>query len=84
MFAEILGERNLATIEVVDSVIDWSSEVLTHQNSKVNRSTKGAVYQFLQKRVARFSESIISATYLPQKSEWKLAFKLRSLSLIHI
>jgi putative transferase (TIGR04331 family) len=81
MFAEILGERNLATIEVVDSVIDWSSEVLTHQNSKVNRSTKGAVYQFLQKRVARFSESIISATYLPQKSEWKLAFKLRSLPI---
>jgi len=81
MFAEILGERNLATIEVVDSVIDWSSEVLTHQNSKVNRSTKGAVYQFLQKRVARFSESIISATYLPQKSEWLLAFKLRSLPI---
>lgn len=79
MFAEILKERNLATIEVADSAIDWSSEVLIHQNSKVNQSIKGAVYQFLQKRVARFSESIISATYLPQKSEWMLAFKLRSL-----
>jgi putative transferase (TIGR04331 family) len=81
MFAEILNERNLATIEVADSAIDWSSEVLTHQNSKIIQSTKGAIYKFLQKRVARFSESIISATYLPRKSEWLLAFKLRSLPI---
>lgn len=81
MFAEILKERNLVTIELADSAIDWSSEALTHQNSRVNRSTKGAVYQFIQKRVARFSDSFISATYLPQKTEWMLAFKLRSLPI---
>ena len=81
MFANILSERNLATIEVADSVVDWSSEVLTHQNSRINRSTRGAIYRFLQNRIARFSKSIISATYLPQKSEWLLAFKLRSLPI---
>ena len=66
MFANILSERKLATIEVTDSAIDWCSELLTDQNSRINRSTRGAIYRFLQNRIARFSKSIISATYLPQ------------------
>ena len=81
VFASILEERNIATLNFPNSVINWSAESLLDQQRAAHRSTKSRVHRFLQKRIARFSRSVFSATYLPSKSEWRLALKHRSLPI---
>lgn len=81
VFASILEERNIATLSFVNSKINWSTESLLNQQRDTHHSAKRWAYQFLQTRIVRFGKSVISATYLPIKSEWKLALKHRSLPI---